>query len=66
MSVKNWDELPLVLTAKETQEILRLSPITFYRLVQTGVIPAKKIGGKRFFVPRDALRNLVEGPSQEK
>lgn len=49
---KNYDELPLVLNAKEVAKVLGLSLAGTYELMREKDFPAKRIG-KRIIVPRD-------------
>lgn len=49
---KNYDELPLVLNAKEVAKVLGLSLAGTYELMRHKDFPAKRIG-KRIIVPRD-------------
>ena len=49
---KNYDELPLVLNAKEVAKVLGLSRAGTYELMRQKDFPAKRIG-KRIIVPRD-------------
>ena len=49
---KNYDELPLVLNAKDVSEVLGLSLSGTYELMREKDFPAKRIG-KRIIVPRD-------------
>ena len=49
---KNYDELPLVLNAKEVAKVLGLSLAGTYELMREMDFPAKRIG-KRIIVPRD-------------
>ena len=60
------EELPELMTVKETAEYLRIPLPTVYYLVQRGQLPAIQIGGrwriKRSLLDRDVLRN--EGTGQ--
>ena len=49
---KNYDELPLMLNAKDVSEVLGLSLAGTYELMREKDFPAKRIG-KRIIVPRD-------------
>ena len=44
------------LTVNETAKVLRVGSRTVYRLVETGKVPAKKVGG-RWRIPAPALMN---------
>jgi putative molybdopterin biosynthesis protein len=43
-----------VYTVEEVAKMLKISPMTVYRLIRQGELPVKKIGG-RFRIPRAAL-----------
>lgn len=49
----------LVLTAKETSKLLRISKTTVYDLIRQGVIPSIRFG-KKILVPRAALMRKLE------
>jgi excisionase family DNA binding protein len=49
-----------VLTAREVQELLRLSRSTVYARISDGTIPSVRIGG-RILIPRAALERLLSG-----
>ncbi len=59
------EELPELMTVKETAEYLRIPLPTVYYLVQRGQLPAIQIGGrwriKRSLLDRDILRNDEAG-----
>lgn len=59
------DELPELMTVKETSSYLRIPLPTVYYLVQRGQLPAVQIGGrwriKRSLLDRDILRNEESG-----
>ncbi|MBP7950731.1 MAG: response regulator [Verrucomicrobiales bacterium] len=59
------DEIPELMTVKETAEYLRIPLPTVYYLVQRGQLPAVQIGGrwriKRSLLDRDILRNNQPG-----
>lgn len=46
------EKRPTMLTLKEVASFFSLSEKTVYRLVQTGILPAFKIGGQRRSDPR--------------
>lgn len=50
------EEYPDILTPREAMEILGIGKNLFYRLLNQGTIPAKRIGGK---VWRIAKKDLV-------
>ncbi len=48
------------MTVVETSEYLRLAQSTVYKLLETGQIPGRKVGGS-WRVPRRALDKWLEG-----
>ncbi len=48
------------LTPREVMELLAIGRNTFYRLVNSGELPAFRIG-KLWRVPRDSLKEFLEG-----
>ena len=56
-------ELPDVrfLTVAEVAEIMRVSKMTVYRLVQSGELPAVRFG-RSYRVPESAVRDAVQRP----
>lgn len=62
----DWNNLPLVLTVKQIRE-LQLLPVgrnTLYNLLNSRGFPALRLG-RRFIVPRDALREWLENHAQQ-
>jgi len=57
------NELPLTLTVEEAAELLGIGRSVAYRAVQTGEIPAIRIG-RRLLVPRARLLELLGEPGQ--
>lgn len=41
------DEGPLMLTPRQVQQMLQLSPSTVYRMLNSGLIPSVRIGRSR-------------------
>jgi excisionase family DNA binding protein len=54
----------LVLTAKETSNLLRISKTTVYELIRQGVIPSIRFG-KRILIPRAALMHKLEDVNEK-
>ena len=50
---------PIFYTFRETQEFLRVSHETLYRLMKQG-LPSHKIGGKRVFLKEDLIQWIKE------
>lgn len=53
------EEPPLMLTPRQVQRMLQLSPSTVYRMMCDGSIPSVKIGRSRR-VPAGALLSIVD------
>ena len=51
---KNYEDLPLTLTAPEVGEVLGISRASAYELVHSKGFPSMRIGA-RIFVPKDKL-----------
>lgn len=51
---KNYDNLPLTLTAPEVGEVLRISRAAAYQLVRSESFPSFRIGA-RILVPKEKL-----------
>jgi excisionase family DNA binding protein len=49
------------LTVNETAKVLRVGRRTVYRLVETGKVPAEKVGG-RWRIPRAGLVEVIGVP----
>jgi excisionase family DNA binding protein len=50
---------PAFLTVEEVAAVLRVDPVTIYRAIRAGELPAVKIR-KRYVVPRRALDMLID------
>lgn len=59
-NLKNWNDLPLMLTAKHVSEILGLSLPLVYQLLNRASFPSIKVSDKRWVVPRDQLKLWLE------
>jgi len=55
---KVFDQLPLLLAVPRAAAILGISRASAYRLVATGELPSRRLGG-RVYVVTAALRELV-------
>ncbi len=51
-------EVREVMTPKQVAEYLQLHPMTIYRYISTGKLPAAKIGG-RYRIKREIVENLL-------
>ena len=58
-TVKNYEELPLFLSAKLVSEVLGVSPSSAYELMHEKDFPALRIGN-RLVVPKDHFLEWVE------
>ena len=58
------DRYPDILTPQETQEILRISRATFFRLVGEGKLPGAVKVGSSWRVVRDKLRAWLGSESE--
>lgn len=52
--------LPDVLTLEEVEEITRIPKQTLYRLMETGALPAWRLGPRNTRVWREELREVIE------
>ena len=55
------EEPPLMLTPRQVQRVLQLSPSTVYRMMCDGSIPSVRIGRSRR-VPAGAVLEIMDGP----
>ena len=53
-----WETVPIVLTVKETAEILKCSTATVQSYIRLGELAAAKHGNK-FFVTKESLQNFM-------
>ena len=60
---KNYDDLPLTLTAQEVGEALGISRAAAYELVRTKGFPHMKIG-TRILVPRDKFLAWIDDQTE--
>ena len=44
------------LTVKEACELIRMSRVTLHRLINKGMVPSYKVGGKRLFNRRELIQ----------
>jgi excisionase family DNA binding protein len=56
----DWDSVPLLLTVRQTCQLLTVSRETFYRLIRSGELASRKIGRRRV-VTKSALREFLDG-----
>lgn len=55
----NYEDLPLVLTPKETAKILRCGKSTIYEQIRCGRIVHLRLG-RRILIPRASLLKMLE------
>ncbi|MBA7576755.1 hypothetical protein ES708_18597 [subsurface metagenome] len=58
----NFEDLPLVLTPRETAKILRCGKSTVYEQIRCGRICHLRLG-RRILVPRTSLLKMLETPT---
>lgn len=58
--IKNWGDLPLVLTAQDAALILGIHNVTLRRWLNENKIPAVK-ADKEWLISRDVLKDFIEG-----
>lgn len=58
MHTKVFNDLPLLLAVPHAATLLRISPAAAYRLVASGELPARRLGG-RVYVVTAGLQELV-------
>ena len=58
-SYKNYDELPMFLTAATVAKVLSVSPSSGYELMHEPDFPALRIGS-RIVIPKEAFIHWVE------
>lgn len=56
--VTNYDDLPLVLTAKEAAAALSIGRNTMYELLRCGAIHSVRIGNQ-FRIPKESIKCLL-------
>jgi excisionase family DNA binding protein len=57
---KNWEDLPLTLTAEDAAEILRVNPKVVRQMCRDGELPANKVG-RAWRIDREAVRAYIHG-----
>ena len=60
---KNYEDLPLTLTAPEVGEVLGISRASAYELVRSKGFPSMRIG-TRILVPKDKLIAWINGQTE--
>lgn len=56
--IKNFDDLPLVLSAKEAAAALSISRNTMYELLRCGAIHSVRLGNQ-FRIPKESIKHLL-------
>lgn len=60
MLVNTWNELPLLLSVKQTAEIMGVNPATVYKMLKGDALPKVHVG-ETFRISREGLRRMIEG-----
>jgi excisionase family DNA binding protein len=58
LKINIFNELPLLLTVPRTAQLLGISRAATYRLIASGELPVRRLGG-RVYIVTAALRELV-------
>lgn len=58
LEIYKEERVPVVLTAAEAMDILRVGKNTMYRLLNSGQLPATRIG-RVWKIPEESLKNLL-------
>jgi excisionase family DNA binding protein len=53
--IGHWDDAPLVMTAEEVADLIRVDRMTIYKALASGGIPGRKVG-RQWRIARDELR----------
>ena len=61
---KSYDELPLLLNAKQLADLLGVSDSSVYELIQEDGFPSLRIG-KRIVIPKEELREWITARTKE-
>lgn len=56
---RNWEDLPLVLTAKEAAQVLRVRPRTITNMLCSGRLRGTRIGAKEWRITRSELMRFM-------
>lgn len=56
----NWDTYPPILTPEETALLLNVTIATVRKLCRKGELPGVKVGERKWRIPRDKLRAMLE------
>ena len=60
----SYDELPLLLNAKQLADLLGVSDSSVYELIQGDGFPSLRIG-KRIVIPKEELREWITARTKE-
>ncbi len=61
----SFDDLPALIPVPVAGEILGLTRATAYRYAATGGLPIKRFGGRRLYVVKAKLRQLLQHGDDE-
>ena len=54
-TIRNFNDLPMVLSVEDLRSVLSISRNTAYQLIRSGQIRSVKIGSKGIRIPREAI-----------
>lgn len=64
-SALHWDDAPDLLTPSECAALLRAGRTSTYEAIRSGALkPIARKWGRKYLVPKKALRQLVEGEEE--
>jgi excisionase family DNA binding protein len=61
-AIVSWNQLPLMVPLTEAANAIGISRSSLYRLLDSGEIRTRQVGGRRF-ITKTELRRFVEGSS---
>lgn len=56
-----WEKEPLIMTTERVAIILGVSPVVVRLMAREGRIPAKKLGPRKWYFEKNALREAICG-----
>lgn len=64
-TIKNFDQLPIVLKVEEMAQVLGISRKLAYQLVRQDDFPAVRVGKKRIVIPTTKLKEWINKKAQD-
>ena len=58
-----WNNLPMLLSVKQTAEILGVNSATVYSMLKQSEALPKVLVGKNYKISREGLRRMIDGVS---